>query len=110
MKTGTFIPANQYMPPLGIPGYWMNEQSELPAAVRAYFAHRVEDKPITPEQIKLIVGYLDYFIHAPCWEQTCVGGCECDLAELRKRVKILASVESIRRWYDEAMEMGLDPF
>jgi len=113
-----------YRPPLGLPLYWGDEQSgRLPAAVRHYFnwclghapdatAADLGIAPLAPPELQLLVDYCVYFIHAPCWEEN-LRECEDmieDLMQLRARAKTLASVESIRRWNEECMDLGLDPF
>jgi len=103
-----------YLPPLSTPFYWRDEQSgTLPSAVEAYFNTCVGNGPgATAEQVALVAAFCRYFILAPCWEIN-VRDCPemlADLVELRERAKTLASVESIRRWCEECMDLGLDPF
>jgi hypothetical protein len=115
---------NFYRPPLGLPLYWRDEVSgALPAAIRHYFdwccgpdpddfSEMMEDEPLSDQELRLVIDYANYFINAPCWETNLM---ECEemldeLRELRERAKSLASVESIRRWNCECMELGIDPF
>lgn len=104
-----------YRPPLGLPLYWGDETSgALPAAVGAYIGASVGGPEPSAVQLRMLCGYCRYYIHAPCWADNCErAGCPEDLAtvlELRERSKSLASFESIRRWCEECMELGLDPF
>ena len=113
-----------YCPPLQTPLYWRDERSgELPAAVSHYFDHclghapdataeDLEIAPLTVQELQLICEYCVYFIHAPCWEMNMAESEEMlgELKELQVRAKSLASVESIRRWNEECMDLGLDPF
>ena len=105
---------HRYLPPMGMPLYWRDDQSgRLPAAMKRYSEFCCGDaaEP-TAEQMGLIAAYCVYWIHAPCWDQT---NAECEemlevLNELRARAGTLASVESIRRWNEECLELGIDPF
>ncbi len=105
-----------YYTPLQIPFNWRDEPSKvLQNAVWAYINYCAEPalhpEP-SPEQTKLLIWFCGYFIEAPCWEDN-LRECEEmleELQELRRRAKTLASVESIRRWSVEAMELGLDPW
>ena len=114
---------NFYRPPLGLPLYWGDEiTGRLPAAVRHYFdfclghcpdetAKDLGIQPMSAEELKVLYDYCLYFINAPCWEANLQDSEEMleDLKQLRERAKTLASVESIRRWNEECMELGLDP-
>ncbi len=96
-----------------MPGYWRDEQSDLPGAVEAFFNFVVGEGPEpTANQLSRIQWYCHYFIHAPCWDQNpyMQDDGKAELEMLRERSKTLASVESIRRWIDEAMEIGIAPF
>lgn len=105
---------------MGVPYYWRDEASgELARAVRAYFevvcgenADDVEVVPtrITEGQLELVRDYLVYWVHAPCWGMSCRGNDEMTegLVALRARSLTLASVESIKRFIEEGMELGLD--
>ena len=126
MKTKSLPSLTGNCYPLGQPLYWGDEVSgRLPAAVRHYFdfccghapdatAADLGIAPLTPDELKLLCDYCVHFIHAPCWENNLIAhDCEdmlADLLQLRARAKTLASVESIRRWNSECVELGLDPF
>ena len=91
---------------------WQDEQSGvLPAAVLAYFEHRQ-----TPAQLKLVVEYLRYYLHAPCWDDNPYLDEEgrAELAGLRARItEIQQSPEvnehKIETWIWDCLEMGIDP-
>lgn len=94
------------------PGYWRDEQTDLPAAVEAFYNQALgKESGPTEHQLSRIQWYLEYFINAPIWDTNPYMDDDgrCALQQLRERVQTLASVESIRRWIDEAMEIGLDP-
>lgn len=95
------------------PGFWRDEQTDLPAAVEAFYDFILEKGPEpTEHQLSRIQWYLEYWINAPCWDQNphADDGNKAELQGLRDRVKTLASVESIRRWISEALDIGIDPF
>jgi hypothetical protein len=96
-----------------LPGYWRDEQSDLPAAVEAFIAHCAGEGP-EPSQSQLakVCAYIRYWVHAPCWEANLADNEEMleELRELQRRAATLASTESIRRWIEEALALGIDPF
>lgn len=108
-----FMP-NFYRPPMGIPLYWRDEMTgELPTAVNTYFKACAGEKvTLTQRQLDIIANYLQHYIGAPCWTKTMEGDEAMfgDYKELIARAHTLASVESIKRWIADAMELGLDPF
>lgn len=106
------LPYIQIGPVKGMPVYWGNDQTgKMRAAVGAYYDTILNKGAINSDQLKLLTDYLEYFIHAPCWENNLKESEDmmADLYQLRERSKTLASVESIRRWIEESMELGLDP-
>jgi hypothetical protein len=98
-----------YVAPMMFPLYWGDEQSgELPAAVRAYFDECLDGVRMTPEQLEMVIEYCQYFIEAPCW--VAGAGEPGQLDRLRLTAKLLKTVEDVRRWTSECLELGLDPF
>lgn len=96
-----------YQPPFGIPVYWRNDISgRLPSVVQAFYMERVgQGPPLKLGQIELLVAYLAYFIHTPCWSD-----CETGLLEeLRSEVKDLKTTNEIMMWISKSMEIALDP-
>lgn len=96
-----------YDRPLGLPLYWMDEQSgKLRAAVRDYFSWVIgeADEPKTGTT-ELLRQYLEHFVNAPCWR-----GHAAELARLRAKVKGIKTCGDIRGWLGEALNIGLDPF
>jgi hypothetical protein len=94
-----------YLPPTGGPLYWRNEQSGvLAAAVKAFIQKRA-----AADQLKLVAQYIEYYIHAPCWNQaaTCFAD---ELAHLRESSKSLLNEHDIFVWIFKALEIGIDPF
>ncbi len=74
------------------------------AAVTAYLDHVVDGKPEpTAAQLALLIGYCDYWIHAPCWRS--LGNLEA----LRASIKNVRTVEELHTWIDEALEECIDP-
>lgn len=100
-----------YIPPLGLPLYWDDEPSGLLSlAVVAYFvqdADKTKPEP-TAEQLELVINYIRYYIKAPCWE-----GAEAfseELKNLRTQAEGLKTVDDVRKFIHDSMEIGLDPF
>lgn len=99
----TFSIPQIYLPPVGGPLYWRNEQSGvLPAAVWAYLNHCATDS-----QLKLLSEYLEYYIHAPCWDLP--GGFLGELEELRQSSKTMRTEKEIHDWIFKALNVGIDP-
>jgi len=99
---------NYYRAPLMLPLRWQDEQSGvLPTAVLAFLDHGIKQRstPPTEEQLKLICGYLKYYIDAPCWQQ---GDTE-ELDKLRKKAKTLKTGQDINDFIWDCMEIGIDP-
>jgi hypothetical protein len=96
----------------GLPGYWRDEKSGLPAEVEAFISHRAAQGPEpSPDQLRRLCSYIQYFVNAPRWEENCSQdeGMLAELHQLKARAQTLASAESIHRWLEEAMDLGLDP-
>lgn len=93
-----------YVSPTGGPLYWRNETSGvLPAAVWAYL-----NESATGEQLELLGNYLEYYIHAPCWDIP--GNAFADeLEELRQSSKTLRARQEIHDWIFRALDIGIDP-
>jgi len=93
-----------YMLPTGGPMYWRNEQSGvLPAAVWSYLHHTA-----TEQQLSLLREYLEYYIHAPCWDIPDNAFLE-ELEELRQSSKTMRTTKEIHDWIFRALEIGIDP-
>lgn len=85
----------------GIPLNWRDEQSGiLTAAIEAY----INGAPMTDEQLALLIEFLDYYIHAPCWQDW-----QGELAKLRSMIKQIKTKEGIENWLWIALDLGLDP-
>jgi hypothetical protein len=98
---------SKYIPPLGLPLHWRNEQSgRLKAAILAFWNYRVNScTPPNEEQIFLIKCYLEHFIMAPCWQHDSDG----ILISLRSTVTDLNDLDRIYEWLKVAMKIALDP-
>jgi hypothetical protein len=94
-----------YVPPFNTPLFWKDEQSGvLRNAVRAYLGHGLKPEEELPdEQVELVRAYLDYVIHAPCWQG------DKRIPDLRARVKTLETVNELDEWIDGCLELGIDP-
>lgn len=98
-----------YKVPLGLPFYWMDEQSgELRAAVESYLDRVTEGgPPLTPERIAVLRDYLAHYINAPCWDVADAFAEE--LRVLRADVHRLTTAEGIDGWIAKCLDIGLDP-
>lgn len=96
----------------GYPKYWMDEQTTLKPAMQAFFNAATGEGAVTQEQLDLVAAYAQYVINAPCWDANpyMEDDGKAELAQLRERSRTLASVESIKRWIAECMDIGIDPF
>jgi len=98
---------NFYMPPLGGPLNWGDEQSgELPSAVMAFF-HKTQ----TPEQLELVRQYCEYYIHAPCWDMNPHHDEETrqELEQVRKVIRQVKNWRELNAWIHKCLNMGIDP-
>lgn len=82
----------------GLPFYWADESTDLPAAVNAFLAGQA-----TPAQLARVVQYLDYYIQAPVWRG------DDALDDLRRRAPGLTTADEISAWIHRCLEIGLDP-
>lgn len=83
----------------------------LRSAIQAYLNYRIDDDPPRPsqEQVTLLIEYLRYWINAPCWNFSCHGGMEAELAALRSKADELRDLADIPQWINLAVEFGIDP-
>ena len=89
-----------YRPPLGLPLNWKDEVTgELPSAVLAFY----HQNP-TSAQLTLVIEFLAYFIHAPCWQDE-TGALEM----LRAQIKDVQTLAQVTAWIADCLEIGLDP-
>ena len=94
----------------GIPLNWQNEVSgRLEKAVMAYL-----NQTPTPEQLKIVIAYIQYHIHAPCWlESSPFGKIDEDMVieinSLRTQSLNLTSLKDVNQYIHKALEIGLDP-
>ena len=83
-----------------MPGYWMHETSGvLRPAVEAY----LNAAPMTPQMIAAMRAYLRQWMEEGPW-----AGDEA-LAALKAHVKLIHDRDSLECWFDEAMDLGIDP-
>lgn len=82
--------------PLLIPGYWPNETSGVLApAILAY----LHDQPLTPAQVGAIRAYIRQWMR----------GDYLGVEELTAKIDAIQTREDLHRWFDEALELGIDP-
>lgn len=98
-----------YLPPTGGPLYWKNETSgRLADAMRAYHEHGLKRRQASAEALELVRDYLEYYIHAPCWNLD-GGAFRTEIDDLRSRSKTISSHEEITKWLIDALDLGIDP-
>lgn len=96
--------------PNGGPLFWSHETSGVLAPIVMAYLKR---KPLTAEQLDILVEYCVHWINAPCW-----GGAESDVhgdlaeefADLRDRIKRITTARDLQRWCLDALDVGIDPF
>lgn len=98
----------------GMPIHWRNDQTgTLPAAVRAFY-----NQDATPEQLKLVIAYIQHHIHAPCFlEKSPFLSADPDpditfepeIKALRKLSLTLVTAADISAYISRAMDIALDP-
>ena len=97
-----------YVPPLGTPLYWGDEQSgTLAAAVMRYF----DGVELEPSQFALLKSYLVYVVDAPCWDNNEHHTLESrrELERLRVQAKQMQTQRDIIPWIYECVKWGIDP-
>lgn len=93
----TFLPIYRQ----GRPFDWPEGGDALAVAVAAYLDHRVGAKPPpSPEQLELLIAYLQYRIRAPRWEH---GGAH----DLRREARRLSTVSDIARFVRRCLDHGI---
>lgn len=96
-----------YRPPFGGPLRWQDDTSgELPRAVKAFFKHQCVAS-LSATHLELVRDYCEYYINAPCWFSEHM---ETEFAQLRARIKTVASADELNAWLHDALGVGIDPF
>lgn len=95
---------------VGTPLNWQDDVTgQTQAAVMGYL-----NQTPTPEQLKIVIAYLQYHIHAPCWlEQSPFGEVDEEMADeikaLREQSLKLTSLKEINQYINRALGIALDP-
>lgn len=105
-------PANYVDRPFakGTPLSWRDDVTgTVPAAVMAYLNQEASD-----EQIKMVIAYLQYHIHAPCWLETPPWGeTDEEMAEEIRALRALSlkmsNVADVNQYIHSALDSALDP-
>lgn len=85
-----------YQEPVGVPLYWMNEQSgNLRQAVMAYLEGREDN-----DQRAWVIEYIRYVLDAPCWR---------GVERLRAEAAAANSRKDLETLFDHCLEVGIDP-
>ena len=94
----------------GTPLNWQDDVSnKLPEAVMAYL-----NQDPSPEQLQLVIAYIQHHIHAPCWlESSPFDEVDEEMADsirsLREQSLKLASMEDVNAYIHTALDIALDP-
>lgn len=94
----------------GTPLNWQDDISGIVSgAVMAYLK-----QDVTPEQLAIVIAYMQYHIHAPCWlEQSPFKEVDEEMAaeirQLRGRSLKLETLEDVNRYIEAALDAALDP-
>ncbi len=97
-------------PVSGLPLSWQDDMSgQTQAAVMAYL-----EQEVTPQQLKLVIAYIQHHIHAPCFlESSPFGNVDSwmigYITGLRQKSLALETIEDVNEYIDAALEVGLDP-
>lgn len=87
----------------GIPLQWQNETTgRLRTAISAY----LEQKP-TDHQLKLVIAYLQHYVHAPAWLQD--PELAADVKALQAKSLTLKTIEEAKAFIQDAVALGIDP-
>lgn len=98
--------------PGGLPMYWRDEQSSLPAAVEAYLNDQTGGKHCSAEDIEMVRLYLKQWINAPCWSWNIYAPDEeslADLEALRRDIEQVKTADQIQDWLMRGLDLGIDP-
>lgn len=97
-------------PVKGMPLNWQDDiTGQMPRAVLAYL-----DQDASPEQLRLVIIYIQHHIHAPCFLEAYPFD-EIDdeyqeaLKKLRERSLALKTQEDVNQYINDCMEWAIDP-
>ena len=94
----------------GTPLNWQDDVTgQMREAVMAYL-----NQDPTPKQLKIVIAYIQYHIHAPCWlESSPFGEVDEEMAQeiraLREQALKLTTLKEINQYIDRALNIALDP-
>lgn len=93
----------------GCPLVW---QDDVTGRLRCAFLAFLSGNP-TPDELHLVIAYIQYHIHAPCWLETwpltSPQEYESQILELRRLSLTLKTVDDVRHYLRQAQEISLDP-
>jgi hypothetical protein len=94
----------------GSPLNWQDDVSgQMSSAVMGY----LHQKP-TEDELKKVIAYIQYHIHAPCWLESSPFGVTDDemaaeIRALRALSLTLNTVQDVNEYIERAMNIALDP-
>lgn len=105
-------PANYVDRPFakGTPLYWGDDVTgRLRAAIMGYL-----NQAPTEEELKKVIAYIQYHIHAPCWLETSPFGDHDDeidqeIKALRALSLTLKTVQDVNEYIERALYIAMDP-
>lgn len=94
----------------GMPLNWKDDiTNQMQPAVLAFL-----DAEASPEELRLVIIYIQHHIHAPCWLETYPfdeidDECQEALQKLRERSLELKTQEDVNQYIHDCLEWGIDP-
>lgn len=94
----------------GLPLNWQDDTSgQMLGAVMAY----LRQDP-TPEELKLVIAYLQYHIHAPAWLDGALMGpidpaIVAEIEALRAQALAMTTLEEVNQYIYRALRAAIDP-
>ncbi len=81
-----------------VPGYWMNETSGV---LRPVIMRYLDGEDLDTSDVEIMKAYLRQWMEGG-WKGE-------DAARLRAGIRRIATAADLRRWLDEAHDIGIDP-
>jgi hypothetical protein len=97
--------------PNGMALTWPNEQSgQLRKLLMNFLDATLSKSSIKPSELETVQAYFKYYIHAPLWEHPDFDEqSKTQLAQLRTKIKEAKTLEQLKAWIDDCLDIGIDP-
>jgi len=90
--------------PLHYDGHYGGATQDAILTYRSYMAEPVMQPAPSADELRLVVEYCAYFIHAPCWHWPRV-----DLDLLRASIEHVKTVHELGDWLRRCRRIGIEP-